>query len=687
MSSPPRRLRRSPPRQPLHERSESQTNERASRTFDKHQILEDETPYLTKPSQILLPSSQRTPPSWLQKSFEGESGSAGADDVDPTKRDRVLGKRWSSDAQQQSHEPWVKLPAGTSLDVAPSNAVSDRGGEDLGDDRTDSPTGIRLVTKSSESMTHPSAEPHYETFVEGGMTSRQPANKDSDNSLSSANTTGTVVVHKSQEGKKRASYSAFPYAYSGRPSSSRSNISARSSPKSSPDLRSDQATQSFAAPPTERSSPSTLSADEQRSRTLTKSDESLERKTVHLQYPIVKPPSFSGSWAMTSETPPPVPSKAAARLQEPWNPRLSTVPSEQSNSGSQEQSRSTMWSGRTTRSISQDLSPRISSNPSLMPTGSSQEVSRLSRSYDSGSSRPSPLSEVRVPPPIKQRDFSGSTIRVVDRSDDRNALNVPPTIPGSSGSATPRTVGTRDRNTTTQLRPSSRASFFRDSIPAWAKTYYARPTSSLSSADKRDSVATDNISLNVWRPRNRAQQRPDRRMSGLAMHPTRPHDLDVDLVRSRRFSPTLSPHLWQDRTSYSHRRSVFKAPSVDEAAEGNSLTKRNAQVLSFAVGFVFPVAWLLAAFLPLPAKPIPSEGKAKQKGIQRGSLPLHDLEIGKFPRELARYENARWWRNVNRTMSLFGLAVIILVVCNCSISMMRLNTDRLQVTLAVTGAT
>lgn len=672
MSSPPRRLRRSPPRQPLHERSESQTNERDSPTSqisEKPFYVEQGTVYPTKSSQTLLPSGQHLPPLWSHQEDGAEASRRPSEDLDPAKQDRDVQKRGSHDIQKLSQGPWVKLPLDPSSSEAPTSGTSDAQATDWKSERTPSRMGIRVVAGSSESLTGLPAEPQLETHEGGSTSPRRPANKESDNSLSSTSTTGTVIVHKVQEGKKRASYSAFPYTYGARPSSSKSNLSSKSSPqKSSPELQADQASQGFASSPLGRPSSPSSSADERRPVAIAEGDVPVEKKEeVRLQYPVVKPPSFSGSWAQTSSgAPPPVPVKAAGRLQQPWNPRLSTVPSEMTNPTSGEQSRSTMWysdSERTTRSLSKDLSLGGSTHQSLMPNRSSQEVSRLSRSYDTGSSQPSPVSDISRPPPVKQRDVSSSTIRVVKERDGRDTLNVPSTIPGSSGSPTTRTVGSRDGVSDTVPRPSSRASFFKDSVPAWAKSYYARPTSSLSSMEKRDSVATDNISLNVWRPRNRPQKhrsRPDRRMSGLAMHPTRPLELDTDLAWSRRYSPTLSPHLWHDRASFSHRRSIFKAPSVDETAEGNSFTRRNAQVLSFALGLVFPPAWIVAAILPLPAKPRSS--REKGKNLPRASVSTPDLELGKFPRELARYENARWWRNVNRIMSLFGVAIIVLVV-------------------------
>ena len=50
-----------------------------------------------------------------------------------------------------------------------------------------------------------------------------------------------------------------------------------------------------------------------------------------------------------------------------------------------------------------------------------------------------------------------------------------------------------------------------------------------------------------------------------------------------------SPHLWHNRQSAIKRRTMFIAPSIDEAAEGKRLTRRNIQIWFFAVGFVFPL--------------------------------------------------------------------------------------------------
>ena len=40
----------------------------------------------------------------------------------------------------------------------------------------------------------------------------------------------------------------------------------------------------------------------------------------------------------------------------------------------------------------------------------------------------------------------------------------------------------------------------------------------------------------------------------------------------------------------------------------------------------------------------------------------HDLEKTLGPIDQARYENARWWRNINRIMSVVGVGIIVAIV-------------------------
>ena len=138
-------------------------------------------------------------------------------------------------------------------------------------------------------------------------------------------------------------------------------------------------------------------------------------------------------------------------------------------------------------------------------------------------------------------------------------------------------------------------------------------------------------------------------------HQVRPHS-------SYRIFPTRrdwSPHLHQDPRSGDHpRRNLWHAPSMDENRE-TLFNWRNAQVLGFILGFVFPVSWFIAAFLPLPPKPNLSMDEVSR-------IPTPNIEAQLQQRldiqDDIRYENARWWRCLNRIMCAVGSVVIVLVI-------------------------
>ena len=87
---------------------------------------------------------------------------------------------------------------------------------------------------------------------------------------------------------------------------------------------------------------------------------------------------------------------------------------------------------------------------------------------------------------------------------------------------------------------------------------------------------------------------------------------------------------------------------------------RNAQVLGFLVGFIFPVGWFAAAFLPLPAKPDLEMDEEKVMATNE-SLEAQLLRHEAIAADI-RYENARWWRGLNRFMCAVGVVVIAIVI-------------------------
>lgn len=156
-------------------------------------------------------------------------------------------------------------------------------------------------------------------------------------------------------------------------------------------------------------------------------------------------------------------------------------------------------------------------------------------------------------------------------------------------------------------------------------------------------------------------------------------------LRQSRLAYEWSPHLFQDvrvEKSGKGRRNKWKAPSLENGGTNSSIfERRNIQVWGFAFGFIFPICWFIVSFWPLPIKPTgyTIEEPTGTNGKQRRSvasptrrpsnfrMSRQDLEAQiRLEQKIAtaqeiRYENARWWRNINRVMSLIGIVLIALV--------------------------
>ena len=63
--------------------------------------------------------------------------------------------------------------------------------------------------------------------------------------------------------------------------------------------------------------------------------------------------------------------------------------------------------------------------------------------------------------------------------------------------------------------------------------------------------------------------------------------LEIRGPARRKVTEEWSPHLWHDRRARGCR-SIFRAPSIDEEAEGSGISRRTVQILLFAAGFLFP---------------------------------------------------------------------------------------------------
>ncbi|USW49849.1 hypothetical protein Slin15195_G031680 [Septoria linicola] len=129
--------------------------------------------------------------------------------------------------------------------------------------------------------------------------------------------------------------------------------------------------------------------------------------------------------------------------------------------------------------------------------------------------------------------------------------------------------------------------------------------------------------------------------------------------------PTLAP---SKRTSQ-NRLSFWQAPSFTESLDSLIRSRCNRQVLLFTIGFALPLFWMLGAVLPLPKKPL-SDGDLEKGHALPGSE--EDVENAMMRHEAGDaeqrwrddriYRKAKWWRMLNRVMSVIGLLIIGAVI-------------------------
>lgn len=91
---------------------------------------------------------------------------------------------------------------------------------------------------------------------------------------------------------------------------------------------------------------------------------------------------------------------------------------------------------------------------------------------------------------------------------------------------------------------------------------------------------------------------------------------------------------------------------------------------------------MIAALLPLPPSPMRDmrECDSSTSNLDSSNDVPNDYVRQFGPMDEARYESAKWWRRLNRWMSIVGLLIIIAVVCSsiCSSRIQKLNDDRLS---------
>jgi len=151
-----------------------------------------------------------------------------------------------------------------------------------------------------------------------------------------------------------------------------------------------------------------------------------------------------------------------------------------------------------------------------------------------------------------------------------------------------------------------------------------------------------------------------------------PRPMTKDRLSSSHFT-IQDPHLAPSkRTSY--RLSAWQAPSFVESLDTLVRSRCNRQILLFALGFVCPLLWMLGAILPLPKRPLTRDdvekgrltakggGSGSEEDLQTAMMKHEAGDAERRWREERSWVKARWWRRLNRGMSVLGVLIVGAVV-------------------------
>ncbi|ODA84227.1 hypothetical protein RJ55_02745 [Drechmeria coniospora] len=225
---------------------------------------------------------------------------------------------------------------------------------------------------------------------------------------------------------------------------------------------------------------------------------------------------------------------------------------------------------------------------------------------------------------------------------------------------------------------SSQSTNLRSSIPAWARVYYgsgehrflaAQPSAdSLRSQYKHRSQGSflrsqpPNEPAEILQASSRTHHQDA--ASSQQYFPGMGGDVDNEITRhqpvsiartaKKQTSSIWSPHLRQDRRA--KPSNFWEAQSAEWSGDGATQAYSRMQPIFFIAGFVFPFAWMFASFLPIAPRPIFEVAEVHSTSRVDREKEAQQ-QVHESP-DVHRYGRARWWRNLNRAMSIVGLIVI-----------------------------
>jgi hypothetical protein len=398
---------------------------------------------------------------------------------------------------------------------------------------------------------------------------------------------------------------------------------------------------------------------------------------VRINYPVVRVPSSSSTLRAESQNPPSILSRMQDRYSvHQWSSQLSTIPS-----ASERDSRSIARGSRSfgARSHSQESFGGSASGRTNIPRRRGQTVSSAQSSLENASSE-AHTEFSAVPQPL----FSPAPKSSLDDNNSEHLDTISP-LPSSvplrmKNSGYLRRANSVESMSMDDSRPTSSQSnvslFIANNIPAWARAYYMKgerisvgpPESEyaesivqeMSQSGRSRTPSESNYPPNIYRPRNR----PRNRAASFADTVSLADDAQsIDgagqtaaarqMYQIRDYS---TPHLRTDRRGHT-RYSAWNAPSLDADVHVTLFGRQNRQILLFCLGFLCPLSWIVASFLPLPLNP-------NHMAAPTSSQPDLEQQFAQSvgPIDDKAFQKATWWRNLNRVMSGVGTLLIGVII-------------------------